>query len=154
MSLNMTDPLYKSEDFHHVGIVVKDIEKTIENFEASGIGPFGMTGSDGKWINIPFKGELHGKPAEWTVKISNARAGNIEIELLEPSGGESVLQEFLDEHGEGVHHIAYLSDNVKGDVENAIARGEELLTCANLDAQGFAYLKTKEGGAVIEIRFR
>ena len=46
MSLNLNDPLYKSEDFHHVGIVVKDIEKTIEHLEASGIGPFGMTEGD------------------------------------------------------------------------------------------------------------
>jgi catechol 2,3-dioxygenase-like lactoylglutathione lyase family enzyme len=154
MSLNLNDPLYKSEDFHHVGIVVKDIEKTIEHLEASGIGPFGMSEGDEKWFSVPFKGELHGKPAEWTVKISSTRVGDIEIELLEPSGGESVLQEFLDEHGEGVHHIAYLSDNVKADMEKAVARGEELLTCANLDTRGFAYLKTREGGAVIEIRFR
>lgn len=154
MSQNLADPLFKSEDFHHVGIIVKDMDKTIEYLEASGIGPFGMMGRDEKWFNVPFKGELHGKPAEWTVKISSAKVGDIEIELLEPSGGESVLQEFLDEHGEGVHHIAYLSDNVKGDVERAVAQGAELLTSANLDTRGFAYLKTREGGAVVEIRFK
>ena len=154
MSQMPADPLYKSEDFHHVGIIVKDIEKTIEHLESTGIGPFGITGSDKNWFNVPFKGELHGKPAEWTVKISSAKVGDTEIELLEPSGGESVLQEFLDEHGEGVHHIAYLSDNVKADVDKAIAQGAELLTSANLDTRGFAYLKTKEGGAVIEIRFK
>jgi len=154
MSLNLTDPLFKSPDFHHVGIIIKDIEKTIEHLEASGIGPFGMMGRDEKWFNVPFKGELHGKPAEWTVKISSAKIGDIEIELLEPSGGDSILQEFLDEHGEGVHHIAYLSDDVRGDTEKAIAEGAELLTCANLDARGFSYLKTKEGGVVVELRFK
>ena len=154
MSQMPANPLYKSEDFHHVGIVIKDIEKTIEHLESTGIGPFGIAGSDEKWFNVAFKGELHGKPAEWTVKISSAKVGNIEIELLEPSGGESVLQEFLDEHGEGVHHIAYLSDNVKADIEKAVVQGAELLTSANLDGRGFAYLRTKEGGAVIEIRFK
>jgi len=154
MSLNLSGPLFKNPDFHHVGIIVKDIDKTIEYLESTGIGPFDMMEGDGKWFNVPFKGELHGQPAEWTVKISSARIGGIEIELLEPSGGESVLQEFLDEHGEGVHHIAYLSDDVRGDTEKAIAQGAELLTCANLDTRGFSYLKTNEGGIVVEIRFR
>jgi methylmalonyl-CoA/ethylmalonyl-CoA epimerase len=153
MSLNLNDSLFKSQDFHHVGIVVKDIDKTVAYLESIGIGPFGMS-PDTKWVNVPFKGELHGRPAEWTVKISSARIEEIEIELLEPSGGESVLQEFLDEHGEGVHHIAYLSDNVRGDTDKMIASGAELLTCANLDSHGFSYLKTQEGGVVVEIRFK
>ena len=153
MSPDLNDSLFKSQDFHHVGIVVKDIDKTVAYLESIGIGPFGMS-QDNKWVNVPFKGELHGRPAEWTVKISSARIGEIEIELLEPSGGESLLQEFLDEHGEGVHHIAYLSDNVRGDTDKMIASGAELLTCANLDSHGFSYLKTQEGGVVVEIRFK
>jgi len=154
MSQSIPDSIFKSEDFHHVGVIVKDMDQTIACLESIGIGPFGLMGRDEKWFNVPFKGELHGKPAEWTVKISSAKVGDTEIELLQPSGGDSVLQEFLDEVGEGVHHIAYLSDNVRGDVEKAIAQGAELLTCANLDTRGFAYLKTKEGGIVVEIRFR
>ena len=153
MSQNMSDPLFKSENFHHVGVIVKDMDKTIACLEAIGIGPFGLM-DDRKWIDIPFKGELHGKPAEWKVKISSTKVGNTEIELLQPSGGESALQEFLDEQGEGVHHIAYLSDDVRGEMDKMLAQGAELLTCANLDTRGFAYFKTGEGGVVIEIRCR
>ena len=153
MSQSIPDSIFKSEDFHHVGVIVKDMDKTIACLESIGIGPFGLMG-DQKWVDIPFKGELHGKPAEWKVKISSAKVGNTEIELLQPSGGESALQEFLDEHGEGVHHIAYLSDDVRGDMDKMLAQGAELLTCANLDTRGFAYFKTGEGGVVIEIRFR
>ena len=102
------DTPFSAENFHHTGVVVKDIDKAIAYLESIGIGPFGMPENQ-KWINIPFKGELHGKPAEWSVKISNADVGDLQIELLQPSGGPSVLQEFLDESGEGVHHIAYLA---------------------------------------------
>jgi len=154
MSQSIPDSIFKSEDFHHVGVIVKDMDKTIASLESIGIGPFGMMNSDQQWFNVPFKGELHGKPAEWTVKISSTKVGDTEIELLQPSGGESALQEFLDEHGEGVHHVAYLSDDVRGDTEKLIAQGAELLTCANLDTRGFSYLRTKEGGIVVEIRFR
>lgn len=153
MSQNNPDPIFKSENFNHVGIIVRDMDKTIACLEAIGIGPFGLMG-DRKWVDIPFKGELHGKPAEWKVKISSAKIGGTEIELLQPSGGESALQEFLDEHGEGVHHIAYLSDDVRGEMDKMLAQGAELLTCANLYARGFAYFKTGEGGVVIEIRKR
>ena len=153
MSQSVPDSIFKSEDFHHVGVIVKDMDKTIAYLESIGIGPFGLM-DDRKWVDIPFKGELHGKPAEWKVKISSAKVGHTEIELLQPSGGESALQEFLDEQGEGVHHIAYLSDDVRGEMDKMLAQGAELLTCANLDTRGFAYFKTDEGGVVIEIRFR
>ncbi len=153
MSQSIPDSIFKGEDFHHVGVIVKDMDNTIAYLEAIGIGPFGPMG-DKKWVDIPFKGELHGKPAEWKVKISSTKVGDTEIELLQPSGGESALQEFLDEHGEGVHHIAYLSDDVRGDMDKMLAQGAELLTCANLDTRGFAYFKTTDGGVVIEIRFR
>jgi len=42
------------------------------------------------------RGELHGKPAKWTTKISNALMGDVELELLEPSEGDQALKETLD----------------------------------------------------------
>ena len=142
---------FKQENFHHTGVVVKDIDNAIAYLESLGIGPFSMP-DNVKWVDIPFKGELHGKPAEWSVKISNASVGNHEIELLQPSGGPSILQEFLDEHGEGVHHVAYLAENVKKELEKLSGHGIEILTSANLDTGGFAYIRTGNAGMVIEIR--
>jgi methylmalonyl-CoA/ethylmalonyl-CoA epimerase len=144
---------FKPEDFHHVGVIVRDMDRTIEYLEAIGIGPFGMMG-DQKWVDVTFKGELRGEPAEWSVKISNTKVGDTELELLQPSGGPSVLQEFLDEKGEGVHHIAYLVDDVPGEVAKLEKQGLKRLTSANLDTRGFAYFETVEGGVVIEVRFR
>ena len=144
---------FKKEDYHHTGVIVKDMDKTIEYLESIGIGPFGMMDGQ-KWVNVPFKGELHGKPADWTVRISNTRVGESELELLQPSGGESALQEFLDNNGEGVHHIAYLVDDVKGELEKLKKLGVKVITSANLDTRGFAYIETSVGGIIIEIRFR
>ena len=144
---------FDTESFHHTGIVVRDIEKAIDHLESLGMGPFRMR--DGRrWVDVVFRGDLHGQPAEWSVKISNAQVGDHEIELLQPCGGASVLQEFLDEHGEGVHHIAYLVDDVRGSMERLAGHGLEVLTSANLDTRGFAYLRTGQAGVVVEIRFR
>jgi len=147
------DSPFTPANYHHTGIIVRDMDKAIEYLESIGIGPFGM-GDGQKWVDISFKGELHGRPAEWSVKISNTKVGNGELELLQPSGGESVLQEFLDDSGEGVHHIAYLVDDVRGELDKLVKQGIKVLTSANLDTQGFAYIETSVGGIVIEIRFR
>jgi methylmalonyl-CoA/ethylmalonyl-CoA epimerase len=139
--------------FHHVGVIVSDMEKTIKYLTSLGIGPFGIPGG-ALYVEVPFKGEFHGRPAEWKVKISNAKIGEAELELLEPCGGESALQEFLDNHGEGLHHIGYLVDDVRGEVEKLKKQGVRIITSANLDGRGFAYLDTGAvGGIVIEIRF-
>jgi methylmalonyl-CoA/ethylmalonyl-CoA epimerase len=145
---------FKTGNYHHVGVIVRDMEKTIEYLTSIGIGPFGI--KDGPlYDEASFKGELHGKPAEWKVKISNTKIGDTELELLEPCGGESALQEFLDEHGEGLHHIGYLADDVRGEMEKLKKQGVKVITSANLDGRGFAYMDTGVvGGIVTEIRFR
>ena len=153
MHTSLDSSPFKPEDFHHTGVIVRDIDESIEYLESIGIGPFEMRGGR-KWIDIPFKGELHGQPAEWSVKISNADVGPHQIELLQPSGGPSALQEFLDEAGEGVHHVAYLCDDVKGELEKLVRQGVEVLTSANLESGGFAYIKTQPAGMVIELRIR
>jgi hypothetical protein len=40
-------------------------------------------------------------------KLAFFDMGQVSLELIEPIGGPSTWQEFLDEKGEGVHHIAF-----------------------------------------------
>jgi catechol 2,3-dioxygenase-like lactoylglutathione lyase family enzyme len=143
---------FSNRHYHHVGVIVKDMEKTIAYLSSIGIGPFGMAGG-GKWVEVPFKGELRGRPAAWKVKISNAKLGSGELELLQPSGGKSLLQEFLDNHGEGLHHIGYITDNLNRDIKALAKQGVKVLTSANADKGGFAYFDTGvHGGVVTELR--
>jgi methylmalonyl-CoA/ethylmalonyl-CoA epimerase len=143
---------FNNKRYHHIGVVVRDMEKTIEYLSSIGIGPFGMSGGQ-KWAEVSFRGELHGQPAAWKVKISNARLGTGELELLQPSGGKSLLQEFLDAHGEGLHHIGYLTDNLAKDIKTLAAQGVKVLTSASADKGGFAYFDTGgAGGIVTELR--
>jgi methylmalonyl-CoA/ethylmalonyl-CoA epimerase len=146
------DSPFNNKHYHHVGVIVKDMEKTIAYLTSLGIGPFEMPGGQ-KWVEVPFKGELHGRPAAWKVKISNARLGNGELELLQPSGGASLLQEFLDEHGEGLHHIGYITDDLARDVKKLAGQGVKVLTSAAADKGGFAYFDSgAAGGIVTELR--
>ncbi len=138
---------------HHVGVVVRDIEKAIAHLEALGFGPFQFD-DEHRIFEIPFKGELHGKPAEWRTKISNAKMGPVELELLEPSWGDQALKETLDAQGEGLHHIGWLSTDVKGEMERARARGAKVWTSSFPEGKpGFCYLEgSAVGNLAIELR--
>ena len=138
---------------HHVGVVVKDIEKAVAHLEALGFGPFKFD-DEHKVFAIGFKGELHGQPAEWTTKISNAQMGDVELELLEPSAGDQALRETLDAQGEGLHHIGWLTTDLLGDIERATARGAKIWTQSIVPGQpGFVYFEGSDiGNLAIELR--
>ena len=138
---------------HHVGVVVRDIEKAIAQLEALGFGPFQFDG-DHKVFAITFKGELHGKPAEWTTKISNAKMGEVELELLEPYEGDQALKETLDAQGEGLHHVGWLTTDLQGEIERAKARGAKVWTSSIVPGQpGFVYFEASAiGNLSIELR--
>jgi methylmalonyl-CoA/ethylmalonyl-CoA epimerase len=144
-------PAFKK--LHHVGVIVKDIDKAIAYLTSIGLGPF--QGREGKpWSLAPFKGELHGKPGEWKAKISNAQIADIQLELLEPCGGESALQESLDDTGEGLHHLGYITDDVDRDTDIMVKQGLKIWTSARMaPGKGFVYfLPTEVGGIAIELR--
>ena len=138
---------------HHVGVVVRDINKAIAHLEALGFGPFTFD-DEHKTFAIRFKGELHGRPAEWTTTISNGQMGDVQLELLEPTEGDQALKESLDAHGEGLHHIGWLSSDVKGEIERATAKGATVWTSAFPEGEpGFCYFEGSGlGNIAIELR--
>jgi methylmalonyl-CoA/ethylmalonyl-CoA epimerase len=50
------------------------------------------------------------------------RLGDIEVELLEPTTADSALARFRERRGDGIHHIAFATD----DIEAEMARLKEL----------------------------
>lgn len=138
---------------HHVGVVVSDIEAAITHFEALGFGPFKFS-DEARTFTIDFAGEYRGEPAEWSVTISNAKMGDVEFELLQPSGGPSALRETLDAHGEGIHHIGFITDDIHRDIADQTARGAKIWTMSlRDDAPSFLFFEPSTvGGVAIELR--
>ncbi|MBR0087124.1 MAG: VOC family protein [Lachnospiraceae bacterium] len=48
-----------------------------------------------------------GKPVSCDLLVADIEMPGFVIELHQPAGGESSFQEFLDKHGNGVHHIGF-----------------------------------------------
>ena len=148
----MTQEIRKSYGkLHHVGVVVRDINKAIAYFEALGIGPF--TAGPQKTFAVSFKGELHGRPAEWTTTISNAELGGAQLELLEPTEGDQALKESLDQTGEGLHHLGFVTDSLDAEIANFKSNGVGIWTKGAAAGGPFIYSDpTPTGGIAIEFR--
>jgi len=90
-----------------VGLVVKDIDKTLAEY----VDVFGLEKCPAVILTDgPEKShtKYRGKPSDAVAKLAFIHLGQVDIELIEPVGGPSTWKEFLDTHGEGVHHIAFI----------------------------------------------
>lgn len=61
------------------------------------------------------------------VKIALFQIGEIHIELLEPTSDSSTIFKFIAKNGEGVHHIAYKTDDLQKELNNAKSNGCALI---------------------------
>lgn len=61
------------------------------------------------------------------VRTAFYELGGVHIELLEPMGDDSPLAKFLDQKGPGVHHLAYATDDVQSQLEQAREQGCKLI---------------------------
>ena len=87
-----------------VAIVTADHKKTMEGLSRMGIGPWRVyTLSPKNTTNQTYRGEA----AEFTMKVCFAQSGAMVWELIQPLSGPTIFREFLDRHGEGIHHVAY-----------------------------------------------
>ena len=109
---------FKLETVDHIGIVVRDCENVTETWERMfGISP---------WTFITNTGtDAEGNPIE--VKLAFAYIGDLELELIEVVKGKILHSEFLEEHGEGLHHLGFFIDDVDGEAANLVERGAEII---------------------------
>jgi methylmalonyl-CoA/ethylmalonyl-CoA epimerase len=96
---------------HHVGIVVPDLEKAMSF-----------------WRDL--LGLALVKAAvvqDQGVKAALLKAGDNEIELLEPLVAENGVGKFLARRGGGLHHVCFETDDVDGELGRARAKGIQLI---------------------------
>src|SRR6476661_5226543 len=85
---------------HHTCFVVRDVEKTATALAESGIGPWGV------WTIEPVATTVRGREVPFSVRIAFASVGGSNFELLAPHQGESILGDYLETNGEGLHHTS------------------------------------------------
>lgn len=89
-----------------VGFIVRDIEATKQQFAAF-LGVDVPSTCDGGAYEVTGT-TVQGQPApDANCLLAFFDLPNIQLELIQPNGVKSTWQDFLDQHGEGIHHIAF-----------------------------------------------
>lgn len=87
-----------------VCIVTGDHQRTMEGMVRLGIGPWRVYTFDAATVA---ERTYHGESADYAIKVCFAEAANVTWEIMQPLRGPTIFQEYLDEHGEGIHHVAF-----------------------------------------------
>ena len=142
----------KNWRFAHVALVVKDIEKAAKYLEALDAGPFPpFLGGSG----MQFSGKtVRGEPSDYDMdlRIGRGDIGGMKIELIQPLKGKSIYTEFLEEKGEGLHHLAFMVDDVDAEITDLEKRGFKVIQTGAMPNTKWAYLEGEDsGGMLIEL---
>ncbi len=134
-------------DIQHVCFVVRNLEEAMKRYRSYwSLGPFRLLDSDHP------EGIVHGKNIHYKGKLAFAQAGPIEIELIEPTEGDSIWWEFLRTKGEGLHHIGVYVSNLDEELALYQDKGIGILMRGETDHVKLAYMDTSAtAGVVVEI---
>lgn len=103
MSINKID---------HLGIAVKSLDETIKYYEEA----------------LGLKCEHVEEVPSQKVRTAFFNVGGTHVELLEPTSPESAIAKFLEKNPNGgIHHIAFGTDNIMGQLDQAKNAGVRLI---------------------------
>jgi methylmalonyl-CoA/ethylmalonyl-CoA epimerase len=89
-----------------IAVVCNDLQKTMEQYtNLLGWGPWNVYRHEPPRLHHT---ELGGQPTEYTMLGAETRVGDMGFELLQPLEGPSIYREWLETHGEGLHHVAVM----------------------------------------------
>ena len=142
----------KNWKFAHAALVVKDMDKAIKYFEALDVGPFPpFLGGQG----MSFTGKtVRGESSDYDMdlRIGRGNLGGLALELIQPLEGRSVYTEFLEEKGEGIHHLAFMVDDIDEEIADMEKRGFRVVQTGAMPNTRWAYFEADEpGGMLIEL---
>ncbi len=99
------------QSIDHLGIAVRSIDEAVPIYESAlGLRCLGRE-------EVPSQ----------RVKTAFFDVGGVHIELLEPTSPDSPIAKFIAEKGEGIHHVAFRTDDIESQLKTASANGIRLI---------------------------
>lgn len=95
----------------HLGIAVRSLDETVPVYEKA----------------LGLRCEHREEVPSQKVRTAFFDVGGVHLELLEPTAPESPIAKFLADRGEGIHHIAFRTDDITGQLAQAAGAGMRLI---------------------------
>jgi methylmalonyl-CoA/ethylmalonyl-CoA epimerase len=133
-----------------VAIVVRDINEASRRW-ADVLGqpvPNVITTQPGGEVQMTYRGG----PSNAQAKLAFFNLGQVQLELIEPLGGESTWQEALDKNGESVHHLAFWVEGMQKSVDFLRELGVPMVQRGDMGDGQYAYFDGEERlGTTLEL---
>lgn len=137
----MCEGLLGTKVVTQIGFIVRDMDKTKKKFAEF----LGVEEPDAFWSEGIEKtqSEFNGKPCPARARLAFFKVGDtLDIELIQPDEQPSVWRNFLDENGEGVHHIAFQVKGMKEKVALLEKAGMPLIQKGEYTGGRYAYMNS------------
>jgi len=136
-------------EFHHIEIVVRDMDKTVKRYQSLGIVEFTpeFTLDNNSFTNLM----IWGKPVDFNIKLRGrlAQIGPVHLELLQPVDGKTPHREFLDSRGESIMSIFFAVDDLVKETDKLVKKGIRVIFSGiHQETLSVAIFDTREVGNV------
>ncbi len=157
----------KNWTFHHLGVIVADMEKAVEYYRSLGFIEFlperPAPANPPTWVEMTAYGktiikdgelQVPRKPGATSVPNTWCRIGTVTLELIQPgeSSVRNVNRDFMENVGDGINHIAYTVDgeHFEEEIKKMKARGLEIILSGRLsNGGGYVYFDTRKFGGIV-----
>lgn len=123
-----------------LGILVHDVEATSKAYAEF----FGVEAPPCFWTDTAdiAQTEYMGAPSEARSKLAFFDLGSLQLELIQPDEHPSTWRDYLNEHGEGPHHIAFVVEGMKEKIALLEKNGMPLQQKGEYTGGRYAYMDT------------
>jgi methylmalonyl-CoA/ethylmalonyl-CoA epimerase len=104
----------------HLGIAVRSLDESVKYYEEA----------------LGLKCEHREEVPSQKVRTAFFSVGATHIELLEPTADDSPIAKFLAKNGEGIHHVAFGTSDILGQLKGAEAAGVQLIHDKPIEGAG------------------
>jgi catechol 2,3-dioxygenase-like lactoylglutathione lyase family enzyme len=129
-----------------VAFIVRNMDQALPAYEA-------LFGKFHVMALPPMKAKYRGKDISVQLKLAFAKAGSLEIEVIEAVGGAPPYSEHLERHGEGLHHIRFKVQRLQDTLQAMEAAGFVNVYSGDAGTVRFAYVEApaKLGHTLLEL---
>ena len=131
----MSHPLLADAEFHHLGVVVADLDAAAATYRALGFAELDR-------FAVPAQG----------IEAVVFRLGGGYVELITPTDPDGAIGRYMAKRGPGMHHAAYRVDDIDATLGALAEQGVELIdTAARPWGHGWrvAFLHPRAGAGVL-----